>query len=266
MAFFEPDRYISRITMIDVKQDLIGRGFAHVLLDIDNTILTRDTHEVPRDVGLWLACARDAGIGFCLLSNNWHRGVHQLARRLELPLVSHAMKPLPPAFLIALRKMGASRKATLVVGDQLMTDVVGAHLLGMKAYLVCPLVEHDLKHTLILRNAEALLIGHLQPEGLGCQNSAPLSPAQPSAAAQTPAPAQPPAAAWELAPAQPPVPAPAPALAQPLAPAQPSAAAQTPAPAQPPALAQPPADVQPSALAQPPVPAQCLAEGGARHG
>lgn len=165
MPFFEPDRYFSRISRIDIRRDIIAEGYSHVLLDIDNTILTRDTHEVPRDIGLWLAKARDAGIKFCLLSNNWHRGVHELAAQLELPIVSHAVKPLPPAYLIALNKLGAKRKNTVVIGDQLITDVIGAHLLGMKAYLVLPLVEKDLKHTLLLRNLEQALIGHLQPEG-----------------------------------------------------------------------------------------------------
>ena len=80
-----------------------------MLLDVDNTILTRDTHEVPRDVGFWLAKARDAGITFCLVSNNWHEGVYQLANRLSLPIVAKAVKPLPPAFLMALRKLGAKR-------------------------------------------------------------------------------------------------------------------------------------------------------------
>ncbi|MGI6104893.1 MAG: YqeG family HAD IIIA-type phosphatase [Raoultibacter sp.] len=165
MAFLEPDRYFSRISKIDIAKDIIAHGYENVLLDIDNTILTRDTHEIPRDIGLWLAMARNEGITFCLLSNNWHEGVHELARKLDLPIVSHAVKPLPPAYFMALGKIEGKRKNTLMIGDQLITDVIGAHLLGMKAYLVCPLVEADLKHTLLLRNVENALIGHMQPEG-----------------------------------------------------------------------------------------------------
>lgn len=172
MAFLEPDRYFSRISKIDIRADIIAAGFTHILLDIDNTIFTRDTHEVPRDISFWLSQARNAGLTICLLSNNWHEGVHKLAAQLELPIVSHAVKPLPPAYFVALKKVGAKRKSTLAIGDQLITDVIGAHLLGMKAYLVCPLVEHDLKHTLLLRNVEQKFIGHLTPEGLSsCDSS-----------------------------------------------------------------------------------------------
>lgn len=165
MAFLEPDRYFARISRIDIDRDLLALGYRNVLLDVDNTILTRDTHEVPRDVGFWLARARDAGISFCLVSNNWHEGVYHLANRLSLPIVAKAVKPLPPAFLMALRKLGAKRTETVVVGDQLVTDVMGAHFLGMKAYLLAPLVEQDLPHTLLLRNFERAVMGERKPEG-----------------------------------------------------------------------------------------------------
>lgn len=164
MAFFKPDRFFSRITKIDIERDIIDEGFTHVFLDIDNTILTRDTHEVPEDVLEWLNSARAAGLTVCLLSNNWHHGVYDLAARLELPLVAKAIKPLPHAYLLAKRKVSASRKTTLAVGDQLITDVLGAHFVGIKAYLLLPLVEKDLWHTLLLRHVEHAIIGGLQPE------------------------------------------------------------------------------------------------------
>ena len=62
-------------------------------------------------------------------------------------------------------KIGGKRKNTLMIGDQLITDVLGAHFLGMPAYLVCPLVEADLKHTLLLRNLERVVMGDAEPEG-----------------------------------------------------------------------------------------------------
>lgn len=164
MAFFEPERYFSRISAIDIQRDIIDQGFTHILLDIDNTIFTRDTHEVPRDVKKWLSEAREVGLVFCLVSNNWHKSVYELADRLDMPIIAKSIKPLPPAFLIARGKIGARRKSTLMIGDQLITDVLGAHFLGMTAYLVCPLVEQDLKHTLMLRNIERIFIGDLVPE------------------------------------------------------------------------------------------------------
>ena len=165
MALFQPDRYFARLTRVDIDRDLLDRGFENVLLDIDNTILSRETSAIPRDVGAWLARARDKGVTFCLLSNNWHANVYELAAELELPIVAKAMKPFPAAFFRARGKIGARRESTVAIGDQLMTDVLGAHLAGMKAYLLAPLVEKDLPHTLMLRNLERALMGNREPEG-----------------------------------------------------------------------------------------------------
>ena len=188
MPLLEPDRYFSRLSHVDIERDLLALGFRFVLLDIDNTILSRDTHEVPRDAGHWLAKARDAGVSFCLVSNNWHESVYQLANRLSLPIVAKAVKPLPPAFLVALKKIGATRDATVVIGDQLVTDVLGAHFVGMKAYLLAPLVEQDLPHTLLLRNFERLVMGEREPEGVGVPEGG--RPAAPHEGAGSPRPPQ----------------------------------------------------------------------------
>lgn len=165
MAYLKPERYFSRISHIDVERDLLACGFRFALLDIDNTILSRATHDVPRDVGFWLAKARDAGIGFCLVSNNWHDNVHALARRLSLPIVAKAMKPAPFALFAAMSKLGAKRGETVMIGDQLSTDVLAAHNAGIAAYLLAPLVEQDLRHTKYVRMVEAAILGDAQPEG-----------------------------------------------------------------------------------------------------
>lgn len=164
MSLLEPDKYFSRISHIDVRRDLLSCGFSRVLLDMDNTILARDTRTVPRDVGLWLARARNAGIRFCLVSNSWQDDVFGIAAELDLPIVVRSMKPLPQGYLLGMRKLGSRRSDTVMVGDQIATDVLGAHLVGMKAYMVQPLVEQDLPHTLMLRNVERVILGDRVPE------------------------------------------------------------------------------------------------------
>ena len=126
MPYLQPERYFSRISHINIERDLLACGFRCVLLDIDNTILSRATHDVPRDVGLWLAQARDAGVSFCLVSNNWHKNVHELANRLSMPIIAKAMKPLPVALFAACSMQGAKRSETVMIGDRLSADVLAA--------------------------------------------------------------------------------------------------------------------------------------------
>lgn len=189
MALWTPERYFSRISDIDIEKDLLLPGYTHVLLDIDNTIRARDTKSVPRDVGLWLGQARTAGVVFCLLSNNWHADAFRFAGELSLPLVAKALKPLPPAFFRAMGKIGGTRENTVVIGDQLTTDVLGAHLAGLPAYMLQPLVKQDLAHTKVLRVVEAALLGDRQPEPAAARPTLTLAEEEPlgHSADQTPA-------------------------------------------------------------------------------
>jgi HAD superfamily phosphatase (TIGR01668 family) len=101
------------------------------------------------------------GIRVCLLSNNWHRSVFAQRDELGLPLVRRAMKPLPFAFIRARRKLGARSRQTIVVGDQLITDVLGAKWAGMQVVWVDPLSSTDLWYTKIFRRIERRYLAHL---------------------------------------------------------------------------------------------------------
>lgn len=157
-----PDYYYRGVHDIDLEA-LRERGIDTLLVDLDNTLLPRDTSEVPEALRTWASDAASAGFRVCLVSNNWHERVHGVAEELDVELVAKALKPLPFAFLRALRLVGSVRSRAAVVGDQMFTDVLGGRWLGMVTVLVTPLSESDLPHTLMLRRIERMLLADRQP-------------------------------------------------------------------------------------------------------
>ena len=164
MHLFRPDVY--HVSVLDIDLDaLAAAGVRGIVLDVDNTILPRTEREVPENLRAWVKGAIDAGFSICLLSNNWHERVVNAADDLELPFVGRALKPLPHGFIKARRRTGTRRRECVVVGDQSFTDVIGAHLAGMRALLVTPLVAQDLRHTKILRKLDRFFLRGLEPVG-----------------------------------------------------------------------------------------------------
>jgi HAD superfamily phosphatase (TIGR01668 family) len=157
-----PDFYYRSVHHIDFDA-LRERGVDTLLVDLDNTLLPRDTNEVPPELVAWSAQVARDGFRICLVSNNWHDRVFAVASELGFELVPKAVKPLPFAFLAALKKTASTRRRAAVVGDQIFTDILGGKLLGMTTVLVAPLSETDLPHTLMLRRLERAVLAGRQP-------------------------------------------------------------------------------------------------------
>jgi predicted HAD superfamily phosphohydrolase YqeG len=86
------------------------------------------------------------------------------AEELGLPIIHKAMKPMPFGYWRALRKMERQKgEGVVCVGDQVVTDVWGAHALGLYAILVVPQAEKDLWYTLLFRRLERLLMRGRKP-------------------------------------------------------------------------------------------------------
>lgn len=157
-----PDYYLRTVSDIDLDE-LKARGVDTLLVDLDNTLLPRDGSDIPEIARAWSQSLGEEGFTICLVSNNWHERVSTVAHELGIQLVAKAVKPLPFAFLKALRKVGSTRKRAAVVGDQMFTDVLGGKLLGMVTIMVLPLSASDLPHTLALRRVEQVLLAGRQP-------------------------------------------------------------------------------------------------------
>lgn len=162
MGLLKPDLYYEDVFGIDLE-DLSRRGIDTLLVDLDNTLVPRDTNVVTDEHLAWADRLRAEGFKVALVSNNWHERVKSFANTLGFALVPKAVKPLPFAFIKALRMLGSSRRTAATVGDQMFTDVLGGNLLGMTSVMVVPLSATDLPHTLFLRRMEARVLAGRDP-------------------------------------------------------------------------------------------------------
>lgn len=157
-----PDLYYRSVHAIDLDA-LRERGARVLLVDLDNTLLRRNSEVVTDDARRWVDKARAAGFDVCIVSNNWHERVEGIAAELGVPIVGKALKPFPGAIRRALARLGAAPAEAAIVGDQVFTDILGGRLLGMTTVLVTPLSTSDLPHTKLLRLLERVVLAGRQP-------------------------------------------------------------------------------------------------------
>ncbi len=139
--------------------ELRALGFRLVLLDRDNTCVPRGESDPAPDVVAWCERARERGLRLALVSNNWSvRALRQTSEALSAPVVTFAMKPLPFGLQRAMDAAGVPKEQTVLVGDQLFTDGLGASMAKIPVILVDPQSTKDLFYTRLLRPVEARLM------------------------------------------------------------------------------------------------------------
>ena len=137
-----------------------------IILDVDNTLI--DYYRKFEDGTLeWVDNLKKQGLKFCIVSNsNNLNKVKYVADTLNIPFLTFAKKPFKTGFLEAQKIMGLKRENIAAIGDQIMTDVIGANRCKMFSILVKPIAEKDIWVTKVKRPIEnAIIKKYLREKG-----------------------------------------------------------------------------------------------------
>lgn len=140
-----PNCYVKDVYNIDYEE-LYKRGYNNIIFDIDNTLLPVNDINVPNTIVKLFEHLKEVGFSICIVSNNNLERVLPPARKLKVSYLENANKPNKEAFDKALDILGAGSSETVMVGDQLLSDINGANEYGLYTVLVDPIAnKYDLK-------------------------------------------------------------------------------------------------------------------------
>jgi uncharacterized protein len=161
-----PYKSVSNVYDIDLDA-LWSTGVRGVITDLDNTLVgAKDPLATPELID-WLTKVRARGFQIVIVSNNNRVRVAKFADPLGIPYIYSARKPMNRAFKQATAIMKISEKQTVVIGDQMLTDVLGGNRLGMYTIMVLPVAPKDEGFmTRINRRLEKLAVALMKRRGL----------------------------------------------------------------------------------------------------
>ena len=141
MSFtFVPEYYFE--TFDRASAEFLGSiGVKGIVLDVDNTLEPYENPTPGEHVVAWLDSLRVAGISAAIVSNNGAQRIEMFNKELGLPVYYKAKKPFRKNVLNAMRDMGTDKDNTILMGDQVFTDVWAAHNTGIRAILVPPIKD-----------------------------------------------------------------------------------------------------------------------------
>lgn len=137
-----PDIKHNSINDIDVEL-LAKKGIKFAILDIDNTLVPYTSPKPDQNALAFLGKLKANGIDYCFVSNNSGKRIDIFNEEISAPAFSKAGKPLLFGINKAMELLGAKTGNTMLIGDQVFTDIFGGKRAKILTILVDPIKEVD---------------------------------------------------------------------------------------------------------------------------
>lgn len=161
---FLPNQHV--LSIHDIKPSkLKEHDIKGIVTDLDNTLVAWDVPEATPELRQWFKSMQEAGIKITVVSNNHEKRVKAFCHPLGIPFISRARKPMRRAICKAIGQMDVEKENIVVIGDQLLTDVLGGNRLGVHTILVVPVKETDGWTTRINRRIERYIMSYMRKKG-----------------------------------------------------------------------------------------------------
>ncbi|RSD24133.1 YqeG family HAD IIIA-type phosphatase [Mesobacillus subterraneus] len=164
LKHFLPDQYVKSIFDIQ-PQSLKEKGIKGIITDLDNTLVEWDRPSATPKLIEWFDDMRKNEILVTIVSNNNEKRVRAFSDPLQIPFIFMARKPMTRAFNKALKQMGLRKDETVVIGDQVLTDVLGGNRSGFHTILVVPVAQTDGFVTRFNRKIERRILNWFRKQG-----------------------------------------------------------------------------------------------------
>lgn len=155
--YFFPDMIIRSVADLDFAA-LKERGFRVILLDIDNTLVPHGTQLADKSAVKIIAGIEKEGLTAVVCSNAKANRLASFSASIQLDCISDARKPSPHAIRNYMIENNISSEEIILIGDQLITDILAARRAGIVAILSKPISKNEIFLVRLKRPLERLLI------------------------------------------------------------------------------------------------------------
>lgn len=150
-----PDAYYKSVYEIDYD-NLIKKGYRNIFLDVDNTIVPYTEDKVSKEIKTLINKLKNKDFNIVIVSNSMSNRVTNIVNDLNVKGYYSSMKPLKKTYKKIIKEY--KKDESVFIGDQFMTDVLGAKRCGFKIILVDRISNNEPIYTRFWRFFERILL------------------------------------------------------------------------------------------------------------
>jgi len=152
-------------SVADIEADFFRKNnIKNVILDIDNTLVPYTVAKPDGRAESFIKRLQAEGLNVCLVSNNNKERVTIFNADLKLTARHRAAKPLTMGIRSAMKEIGAVPENSVIIGDQVFTDVLCGNCMKMTTVLVEPIENKENKFFQFKRRLEKKVIAHMNSQ------------------------------------------------------------------------------------------------------
>ena len=164
MNLFRRNMYKKNIFEIDYNK-LKEQGITCLIFDLDNTLGLIEHEKCPLKTKKLL---KELQKDFLILisSNNTKKRIAPYLKDLGIGGVAFSLKPSTKGLRKIKKHYNLNKKEMVMIGDQIVTDILSGNRYKIMTILVDPLGEKDLRITGLNRKIEARIIKYYKKRGM----------------------------------------------------------------------------------------------------
>ncbi len=111
-------------------------GIKSLLLDVDGTLLSRQSSVIPIKVKEWIKESKKFFALYLISNNPSNKRIRRIAMELDIKYKSNAQKPRKKITLDVIAELNEDSKNIAIIGDRIFTDVIVGNRCNIQTILV----------------------------------------------------------------------------------------------------------------------------------
>ena len=127
----------SNLPIYAISQSELQKKEIHcLLLDVDGTLVNRNSSKIPKAVKKWISESRKLFSLYLISNNPSKKRIAKIAKELNLRYKYNASKPRKISTLHAIEEVTSESKNIAIIGDRIFTDIIVGNRCNIKTILV----------------------------------------------------------------------------------------------------------------------------------
>ena len=115
---------------------LCERGITSLLIDVDGTLLSRNSNNIPDRVKNWIINAKEIFDLYLISNNPSKKRISKIANELGINYKYSALKPRIKDTLEVVNNLNKDKNKIAIIGDRIFTDIIVGNRCKIKTILV----------------------------------------------------------------------------------------------------------------------------------